>query len=62
VAAKEVEDLLLYFKEKFQECGKALVLRDVHHDECARRLNEKYGTSQENKSTTSTTSSRENGR
>lgn len=40
---KEVEDLLLYFKEKIQECGKSLVLRDVHHEECARRLNEKYG-------------------
>ncbi|WVZ77855.1 hypothetical protein U9M48_025668, partial [Paspalum notatum var. saurae] len=41
---QEVEDLLLYFKEKIQVSGKALVLREIHHDECARRINEKYGT------------------
>ncbi|WVZ91180.1 hypothetical protein U9M48_037384 [Paspalum notatum var. saurae] len=41
---QEVEDLLLYFKEKMQASGKALVLREVHHEECARRINQKYGT------------------
>ncbi|WVZ67233.1 hypothetical protein U9M48_016341, partial [Paspalum notatum var. saurae] len=41
---QEVEDLLLYFKEKIQVSGKALVLRETHHEECARRINEKYGT------------------
>jgi len=41
---KEVEDLVLYHKEKIQESGRALVLREAHHEECARRLNEKYGT------------------
>ncbi|XP_012702778.1 uncharacterized protein LOC101776244 [Setaria italica] len=40
---QEVEDLLLYFKEKIKECGNALVLREVHHEDCARRINEKYG-------------------
>lgn len=41
---QEVEDLLLFYKEKIQVSGKALVLREVHHEECARRINEKYGT------------------
>ncbi|KAJ1259313.1 hypothetical protein BS78_10G144200 [Paspalum vaginatum] len=41
---QEVEDLLLHFKEKIQVSGKALVLREIHHEECARRINEKYGT------------------
>ncbi|CAN6164073.1 unnamed protein product [Urochloa humidicola] len=41
---QEVEDLLLYYKEKVQVSGKALVLREVHHEECARRINQKYGT------------------
>ncbi|KAL6646370.1 hypothetical protein ACP70R_017978 [Stipagrostis hirtigluma subsp. patula] len=39
-----VKDLLLYFKEKIQESGKSLVPREVHHADCARRLNEKYAT------------------
>ena len=42
--SQEVEDLLLYYKEKIQVAGKSLVLREVHHEECARRINEKYGT------------------
>lgn len=39
-----MEDLLLYFKEKIQVSGKALVLREVHHEECARKINQKYET------------------
>jgi len=38
------EKILLYYKEKIHESGRAFVLREVHHEECARRLNEKYGT------------------
>jgi hypothetical protein len=38
---KEVEDLLLYYKEKIQELGKALVLREAHHEECAQRFTQK---------------------
>ncbi|XP_062227766.1 uncharacterized protein LOC133926047 [Phragmites australis] len=41
---QEVEDLLLYYKEKIQVSGKALVLREVHHEERARRVNQKYAT------------------
>ncbi|TVU30412.1 hypothetical protein EJB05_22034, partial [Eragrostis curvula] len=41
---EEVEDLLLYYKEKIQASGKTLVLREVHHEECARRINQKYAT------------------
>lgn len=37
------EKILLYYKEKIHESGRAFVLREVHHEECARRLNEKYG-------------------
>ncbi|TVU36120.1 hypothetical protein EJB05_18036, partial [Eragrostis curvula] len=41
---QEVAVLLLYYKEKIQISRKSLVLREVHHEECARRINEKYGT------------------
>ncbi|TVU47282.1 hypothetical protein EJB05_06877 [Eragrostis curvula] len=41
---QEVAVLLLYYKEKIQVSGKSLVLREVHHEECSRRINEKYGT------------------
>lgn len=39
---EEVEDLLLYYKEKIQELGKTLILREAHHEECAQRINKKY--------------------
>jgi len=62
---KEVEDLLLYHKEKIQESGRAFVLREAHHEECARRLNEKYGNNftwkQTYNNSTSTISSKQNG-
>lgn len=41
---EEVEDLLFYYKEKMQELGKTLILREAHHEECAQRINQKYAT------------------
>jgi len=45
--------------------GRAFVLREAHHEECARRLNEKYGNNftwkQTYNNSTSTISSKQNG-
>ncbi|CAN6299646.1 unnamed protein product [Urochloa humidicola] len=39
-----VEELLRYFKEKIQTEGTHLVFKEVHHEECAKQINTKYGT------------------
>ncbi|CAN6358982.1 unnamed protein product [Urochloa humidicola] len=39
-----VEELLRYFKEKIQAEGTHLVFKEVHHEECAKQINTKYGT------------------
>jgi hypothetical protein len=59
---QEVEGLL-YFKQKIQKSGKTLILREMHHEAVLKELTkETVLTSQGNKSATSTTSLRENGR
>uniref|UniRef100_A0A0D9XMR1 Myb/SANT-like domain-containing protein n=1 Tax=Leersia perrieri TaxID=77586 RepID=A0A0D9XMR1_9ORYZ len=39
-----VEEMLRYYKEKIQNEGRQFVFKEVHHEECAKQINEKYQT------------------
>ncbi|KQJ83660.1 hypothetical protein BRADI_5g16110v3 [Brachypodium distachyon] len=39
-----VEEMLRYYKEKFQSEGKQFIFKELHHEECAKQINAKFGT------------------
>ncbi|KQJ96998.1 hypothetical protein BRADI_3g28230v3 [Brachypodium distachyon] len=39
-----VEEMLHYYKEKFQSEGKQFIFKELHHEDCAKQINTKFGT------------------
>ncbi|EEE63350.1 hypothetical protein OsJ_18161 [Oryza sativa Japonica Group] len=39
-----VEEMLRYYKEKIQAEGRQFIFKEVHYEECAKQINEKYHT------------------